>query len=158
MTDKAMEYEKLIELSRAYIREQPIAMNNPGCVADYMRPLVINRPAESFYVMTTNKRLNLITWREVTRGLVDRSLVHAREVYRDAILDNASTVLLVHNHPGGDTTPSPEDVKTTRMLASAGDIVGIQVMDHIILGPTPDYFSFREAGLLNVPLNIQTGE
>jgi len=146
-----MEYEKLIELSRAYIRERPIAMNHPSHVADYMRPLVIDRPAESFYVMTINNRLNLITWREVTRGIVDRSLVHAREVYRDAILDNASAVLLVHNHPGGVTSPSPEDVRVTRMLVSAGDIIGIKVLDHIILGPTPDFFSFREAGLLDSP-------
>ena len=149
MTDKALEYEKLIELSRAYIRERPIAMNRPTAAADYMRPLVINRPAESFYVMTVNNRLNLITWREVTRGLVDRSLVHAREVFRGAILDNASAVLLVHNHPGGDTAPSPEDVRVTRMLVSAGDIIGIKILDHIIIGPTPDFFSFREAGLLD---------
>ncbi len=88
---------------------------------------------------------------EITTGLLDASLVHPREVFREAIRKAAASIVLVHNHPSGDPSPSPEDLKVTRQLIEAGKVIDIQVLDHIILGRmsderTNDYLSVRESG------------
>jgi DNA repair protein RadC len=70
----------------------------------------------------------------VTRGILDAALIHPREVFRPAILENAAAVLLVHNHPSGDPTPSPEDRAVSRQMAEAGRSVGIRVLDHVVVG------------------------
>jgi len=70
----------------------------------------------------------------VSTGSLDSSIVHPREVYKIAVLSNASAIILVHNHPSGDPTPSPEDVSLTRRLKQAGDILGIKLLDHIVIG------------------------
>lgn len=90
---------------------------------------------------------------EVTRGLLDASLVHPREVFRDAIRSATAAVIVAHNHPSGDTTPSPEDLRITRQLVKAGGVVDIPVLDHIIVaGPKgdgePNWLSMREQGLV----------
>ena len=83
----------------------------------------------------------------VSQGAVDASLVTPREVYKSAILANASGLILLHNHPSGCTTPSPEDKSLTRILSDGGKLLGIPVLDHIIIGDNA-YFSFADAGLL----------
>jgi DNA repair protein RadC len=85
----------------------------------------------------------------VTRGTLDTSLVHPREVFRAAVAEASSAVILVHNHPSGDPTPSSEDRDVTRQLADAGRIIGIPVVDHLIVGDAR-YVSFVEAGLLSL--------
>lgn len=89
----------------------------------------------------------------VTLGLADASLAHPREVFREAIACGASAVVLAHNHPSGDPTPSAEDIRLTRELVAAGKVVGIPVLDHVILGRAEtaggrSYVSLREAGLV----------
>jgi DNA repair protein RadC len=91
---------------------------------------------------------------EITKGLLNASLVHPREVFREAIKLNVAAVVVVHNHPSGDPTPSAEDVRITKQLVEAGRIVGIKVMDHVILGKPSgvdgkDFMSVREAGIVN---------
>jgi DNA repair protein RadC len=91
---------------------------------------------------------------EVTKGLLNASLVHPREVFREAIKLNVAAVVVVHNHPSGDPTPSAEDVRITKQLVEAGRIVGIKVIDHVILGKPSgtdgkDFMSVREAGVVN---------
>jgi len=83
----------------------------------------------------------------ITRGTLDTSLVHPREVFRPAVAAHAASLILVHNHPSGDPTPSPEDLAVTRRLAEAGALLGIPVEDHVIIGDG-HYVSFIEAGLL----------
>lgn len=90
---------------------------------------------------------------EVTRGLLDASLVHPREVFRDAVRCSTAAVVVVHNHPSGDPTPSAEDIRITRQLVEAGKVMGIGVLDHVILGKTVqegtrEYLSLREEGLV----------
>jgi DNA repair protein RadC len=92
--------------------------------------------------------------REISRGTLDASLVHPREVFRDAIRSSCAAVVLAHNHPSGDPTPSAEDIRITRQLVEAGKIVDIKVLDHVIVGrPTGedahDYASLREGGVVN---------
>jgi DNA repair protein RadC len=112
---------------------------------------------ESFHVLSIDAKNGLINRHMVSLGLADSALIHPREVFRAAIMDDAKAVVLVHNHPSGDPTPSAEDVRLTRQLVEAGKIVGIGVMDHVIIGrpvePTGDnpgrrgWLSMRESGL-----------
>jgi DNA repair protein RadC len=104
---------------------------------------------EAFAVLTLNTKNKLITRHLVTLGLADSAQVHPREVFRPAIQDSAAAVILVHNHPSGDPTPSAEDLRVTRQLIDAGKVIGIRVLDHIIIGrnDTP-HLSLREKGLV----------
>ncbi len=102
---------------------------------------------EVFYVITLNATNDVTACQEVTRGLLNSSLCHPREVFRLAILRNAAAIILAHNHPSGNPTPSAEDRAITHQLVEAGRILDIPVADHVIV--TPDkYFSFTDAGLL----------
>jgi DNA repair protein RadC len=108
-----------------------------------MRDLV----QEEFRVLMLNTQHAVVRELVVTRGTLDTSLVHPREVFRAAVAEAASAVILVHNHPSGDPSPSHEDRDVTRQLVEAGRIIGIPVMDHLIIGDAR-YVSFVEAGLL----------
>ena len=112
---------------------------------------------ESMHVLTLNGRNRLINRHMVSLGLADASLTHPRETFRAAIMDGASGVVLAHNHPSGDVTPSAEDVRITKQLIEAGKIIGIQIIDHVIIGreappvgdqpARPPFLSMRESGL-----------
>ena len=108
--------------------------------------------AEVFWVLHLDAKNYLKgPCRDVSRGLLDASLVHPREVFRDAIRSAAAAVIVAHNHPSGDPTPSAEDIRITRQLIAAGKIIDIKVLDHIILGADGEggggCVSLREAGL-----------
>lgn len=107
--------------------------------------LVSDMRREEFHIVTLDTKNQVIDTHCITVGTLDASLVHPREVFRAAIKDAAQSVLLVHNHPSGDPTPSPEDFAVTRRLESAGETIGIQVLDHIVLG-RQGHVSIREAG------------
>ena len=108
-----------------------------------------NLAQEAFAVLTLNAKNKLITRHLVTLGLADTAPVHPREVFRPAIADSASAVILVHNHPSGDPTPSAEDLRVTRQLIDAGKVVGIRVLDHVIIGRGDNpHCSLREKGLV----------
>ena len=104
-------------------------------------------------MLTVAKKNRLIEKHLVTLGIADASLIHQREVFRPAILDSASAIVVAHNHPSGDPAPSAEDLAITRQLVAAGRIVGIRVLDHVIIGQPdgirPGFFSVREAGLVD---------
>lgn len=106
---------------------------------------------ETFHVLNLNAKNGLINRQMVTVGLADASLVHSREVFRQAIHESATAVVLVHNHPSGDPTPSAEDIRITKKLIKAGRIIDVPVQDHVILGRasefTREYLSMREQGL-----------
>ena len=89
----------------------------------------------------------MIAFHEVSRGTLDTTLVHPREVFKAALLANSSAIILCHNHPSGDPCPSPDDVHLTRRLVDAGTLLGVDVLDHIIVGDGR-YYSFKEAGRL----------
>jgi DNA repair protein RadC len=106
---------------------------------------------EHFQVVLLNTRRRLIREEEVSQGTLDTILVHPREVFKLAIAANAAALVLVHNHPSGDPTPSEADIKVTRDLIRAGQLLKIEVLDHIILGRATherpkDYVSLRELG------------
>lgn len=95
-------------------------------------------PQEQFWAVTLNTKNKIIGLHHITTGTLDASLVHPREVFRAALLDSASSIILVHNHPSGDPTPSPEDRKVTDRLTEVGKMMGVEVLDHIVLGWSDD--------------------
>jgi DNA repair protein RadC len=106
---------------------------------------------ETLQVLLLNTRKRLIRVEEVIDGTIDQLLVHPREVFKSAIAANAAAVVLVHNHPSGDPTPSEADIKVTRDLIRAGQLLKIEVVDHVIIGRASaerakDYSSLRELG------------
>ena len=124
-------------------------MNSPQLIADYMNGLLLGTNQENFYVLLLDCKMCLMRSEQVTIGLVDKSLVHAREVFRNAIREACSTIIICHNHPSGDVVPSANDIRITKTLCDAGEIIGITVLDHIIVGKRisgreNNYFSFRE--------------
>lgn len=105
----------------------------------------VTRRQEHFIVLTLRTNHEVIRRHVVTKGLLNRALVHPREVFYPAIKDNAAAIIVAHNHPSGNTEPSREDVEVTARLRSAGEILGIPVLDHVIVGRR-GYYSFLEAG------------
>jgi DNA repair protein RadC len=132
-------------------REESPVLDNPATVVDYMRESNRLRNVESFQVLLLNTRKRLIRVEEIAEGTLDTLLVHPREVFRLAIVANAAGIVLVHNHPSGDPAPSEADIKVTRDLIRAGQLLKIEVVDHVIIGRataerTKDYSSLRELG------------
>jgi DNA repair protein RadC len=134
-----------MEGAAAYVAEEKPLANDPKKVVDFIRPLIGSESQECFLVLMLNTRNRVIDVTVVTRGLVNQCQVHAREVFRPAIVANASGVILAHNHPSGDFTPSSEDLVITRMLIEAGKVLGIEVLDHVIVANgNPSYVSLRD--------------
>ena len=124
-------------------RGRPI--RSPQDVQRHYAPRLRGRLRESFHVLILDGRHRLVAVEEVSVGTLTSSLVHPREVFREAIRSAAAAVLLVHHHPSGDPTPSAEDRAVTDRLAAAGELLGIAVVDHVVVADG-GYFSFREAG------------
>lgn len=131
--------------------ESPV-LSEPANVVRLMREQNLLKSVETLSVLLLNTRCKLIRIEEISDGTLDSVLVHPREVFKSAISANAHAIVLVHNHPSGDPTPSEADVKVTRDLIRAGKVLKIEVMDHIIIGRATkerakDYSSLRELGL-----------
>lgn len=122
-------------------------IRTPRDVYERMRLAMRDLPHEEFHVLLLNTQNEILRDLPVTRGTLDASLVHPREVFRPAILEAAAGIVLVHNHPSGDPSPSAEDRAVTRQLVEAGKQIGIDVLDHVVMGEGR-YVSFVEAGLL----------
>lgn len=145
---KAASLQAAFELGRR-IASQPLErgqpIRSPEDVQRHYAPRLCGRRRESFHVLMLDGRHRLIAVEEVSVGTLTSSLVHPREVFREAIRIAAAAVLLVHHHPSGDPAPSPEDRAVTDRLAAAGALLGIQVLDHVIVA-AEGHYSFRERG------------
>src|SRR5262245_38038082 len=140
-----------LELGRRLAREGPlekIRIEGPQDVYERCGPGLRDLPHEEFHLLLLNTQHGLIRELIVTRGTLDTSLVHPREVFRTAIAENAAALILVHNHPSGDPVPSPQDREVTAQLVVAGQVIGIPVLDHIVIGDAR-YVSFVESGLIH---------
>lgn len=139
-----------VELGRRAISstggERP-RFNTPGDVGRYLLPRYGGHREERFGIVMLDSKLRLIRAETLSVGILDASLTHPREIFRTAALASASAIAVFHNHPSGDPAPSEDDVRLTTRLVAAGDLMGINVVDHVILG-AGRWFSFREAGLI----------
>ena len=143
-------FELALRLTHEKRRESPV-LDTPEQLAALLRDELSLHDTERFVVVLLNTRRRLIRVEEITRGLLDQVLVHAREVFRPAIVANAHAVVLAHNHPGGDPTPSEADIRVTRDLIRAGQLLKIEVIDHLVIGRASqqrpkDFCSLRELG------------
>jgi DNA repair protein RadC len=122
-------------------------IRNPEAVAKLARTLIKDKAKEHFLLVTLSTRNKVTGIHKISVGTLNTSLVHPREVFKEAIRRSASSVVLAHNHPSGDTEPSEEDLKITRRLLEAGKLLGIEVLDHVIVTENK-YLSFKEKGLI----------
>lgn len=124
-----------------------IRVTSPSIAANYVLSEMSVLEQEHFRIITLNTKKEINFIREISKGTINMTIVHSREVFRAAISDNAHSIILLHNHPTGDPSPSKEDIKLTKNLLEASKIIGIDILDHIIIGDNK-YFSFLEEGLL----------
>jgi len=147
---KAAEIKAAIELGRRH--QKPSLAGASFCasqdVATYFLPRFKDAKREEFRCILLDTKNRIIREVDVSIGSLSASLVHPRETFTAAVRESAAAVIFVHNHPSGDTKPSQEDILLTRRLVQAGEVIGIQVLDHVIVGDGT-HFSFRDSGLLN---------
>lgn len=134
------------------VREKSLAtyaqkINSAGEAYEVVKPLIGQADREYFLVLCLDTRNKINAVNVVSVGTVNVSPIHPREVFKAAILANATSVILAHNHPSGDPEPSPEDIQVTGQLVQVGKILGIEVLDHIIVGDE-GYFTFKRKGLI----------
>jgi DNA repair protein RadC len=154
---KAAELAAAMELARR-IRERAHdpgeKLDAPAKVWARLEPFAAGLSVEKCWVLCLNRRNRLLALHEVSSGTATSSLLHPREVFRQALKHAASAAIVAHNHPSGDPTPSPADRAVTRQLVDAGRVVGVELLDHVVIGrPESDpagkgWFSFGEAGLI----------
>ncbi len=152
--DKAVTLAAAFALARKMakeLRQDAPVLDTPEAVANLMREDARLRSVETFQILLLNTRRRLIEVAKIADGTLDTILVHPREVFKPAIAANAAAIILLHNHPSGEATPSEADIKVTRDLIRAGQLLKIEVLDHIILGRATqerpkDYMSLRELG------------
>jgi len=155
-TIKAVELSAALEIARRVAKPAPPSQSiqQPAVVAGILRPLVNDLDYEVFLVLPLDRK-NRLKGRvvRVSHGTLDAALVHPREVFREAVRISAASVIVAHNHPSGDPTPSAEDVRLTKQLVAAGKVIDIPVLDHIIMGNevilAPGYISLRDKGYLS---------
>lgn len=135
-----------IEFARRRIKPEGSKIETPADLLSHIRHYA-DRKQEHFLCASINGANEILNIRVISIGLIDRSPVHPREVFADALSERASAIIVAHNHPSGGLEPSAADMEITKQLKAAGMIVGIDLLDHIIFNGT-SYFSFLEAGKL----------
>lgn len=140
----ALELGKRVGTLEAHSRS---ALNSPAAVAEFLIPQMRYLEEEHFRALFLDTRHHLLHNRLISVGTLNASLVHPRELFREAVKRCAAAMILAHNHPSGDPFPSQEDLRLTKRLSEAGRVLGIEVLDHIIIGDN-SFVSFREKGWL----------
>jgi DNA repair protein RadC len=147
---KATQLKAAFELSKRM--ESPInegdkpVIKSPEDVVNAVKSQLKGKKKEHFLLLCLDTRNRLINYKPVSVGSLDTSVVHPREVFKEAIASSAASVIFAHNHPSGDPEPSKEDIELTKRLAKAGEIMGIDVLDHIIVCDT-NYLSLKAKNL-----------
>ncbi|MBB6729313.1 RadC family protein [Cohnella zeiphila] len=147
---KSLQLQASIELGRRLARSRlpdMIRISRPQDAADLLMEELRHLREEHFVCLFLNTKNQVIGRQTLSIGSLNASVVHPREVYRAAIRRSSASILCAHNHPSGDPTPSPEDVSLTRRLAEAGELIGIELLDHLVIGDNR-FISLKEAGCL----------
>jgi len=145
---KSIQLIAALELGRRMYEEQvpnQVLVDNPKAIFQYMRPHVEHLRQEVFSAIYLNTKAQIIHREQLFVGGLDSAIVHPREVFKHAVNHSAASVILVHNHPSGDPSPSESDLSMTRAIIKAGTLMHINVLDHIIIG-RGRYYSMREHG------------
>ncbi|MDW4358256.1 DNA repair protein RadC [Staphylococcus saprophyticus] len=129
--------------------DDKIQINNPKDAADFMMGKMEHLTQEKFIALFLNSKNIIIKQKTIFMGTLNSAIVHPREIYSEAVKCASNAIIVLHNHPSGDTTPSLEDIKTTDRLRECGDILGIQLLDHVIIGDHK-YLSMVEEGYFDI--------
>ena len=141
--DAARKIEAALELaSRNVVLQRNVSVKSGEDVERYFRARLGREDRESFWVLTLNQKHHIIDLHRISEGTLSMTPVHPREVFSRAIRDSASAVIFVHNHPSGNPEPSPDDITLTERLIKSGEILGIRILDHIVVGAY-EYASIR---------------
>lgn len=151
---KAIILAAAVELGRRFLEPDVInnaaALTDPACIAELMFPITTRFNQEGFWVLHLDNRRRLIGRpAQITLGLLNQTQVDARVVFRRAVQLDSSAIILIHNHPSGDVSPSPRDIETTDLLIGASRTLGIPILDHVIIGVPdvkPGFYSLRRNG------------
>lgn len=149
-TAKAAQILAMVELGKrlaASVSEGRRAIRCPQDAADLLMPELRDAPQEHFKAVLLNTKGEVLKIRDVTIGTLNSSVVIPRDLFRIAVANNSASVIVAHNHPSGDPAPSRDDINVTKRLVEAGEIVGIEVLDHIIVGDGR-WISLKERGLM----------
>jgi DNA repair protein RadC len=148
---KALQIKAVMELSKrvsaSFINNNRVTIKSPVEVSSLVMEEMRHLKKEIFKIILLNTKNHIIKHLNVSIGSLNSSIVHPREVFSEAVKVGCSGMLLVHNHPSGDPEPSREDIETTQRLVNAGNILGIKVLDHVVIGDGK-YISFKEQGLM----------
>lgn len=154
---KALQLMAVMHLAKRVLQDddcvQPI-LDSPQRVAQHFRTLIAGEEVERFWALCLDRKNRLIKRIEVTKGTATSCLVHPREVFRAAIRLSACAIIVAHNHPSGDPAPSRADIQVTRQLRESATVIGIDLLDHIVLGQKNKdpqglgFYSFNQAGLI----------
>ncbi|MDH6367757.1 MULTISPECIES: DNA repair protein RadC [unclassified Breznakia] len=148
---KALELMSVFELSKrsiyAKLKNAPV-LNDPQMVYNYLNKKIGLKKQEHFYVLYLNVKNQIIHENTVFVGTLNVSVVHPREVFKEAIQKHAAAIIVAHNHPSGSAEPSKQDLQLTNKLIESGKIIGIPIIDHIIVAQN-NHFSFVENGLIH---------
>lgn len=126
---------------------EKIKINQPSTVADLFMDEMRYLQKEHFRIILLDTKNQIIAMEEISIGTLNASIVHPRDVFKIAIKRNSNSIILIHNHPSGDPTPSKEDINITNRLLEVGELIGIKVLDHIIIGDM-DYISLKEKNII----------
>jgi DNA repair protein RadC len=140
-----------LEMSRrasAWGTSRRKTISTPEDVVELCWPQMRGVDREHFWSIALNTKNQLVRMVEISIGSLNASIVHPRELFREAVRLSAASVVVVHNHPSGDPSPSGADIQLTRRLVKAGDVLGIEVLDHVIVGDGGEHSSLRELGLM----------
>ena len=146
---KAIQLQCIGELSKRIARNAArpqLVMNSPASIAAYYMEELRHEEQEVVICMMADVKGHFLGDKILTRGTATGSMVTPREIYMEALRRHAVSLILIHNHPSGDPTPSPDDVQITTRIYQAGELIGIHLLDHIVIGDQK-YCSFREEGL-----------
>ena len=146
---KALELQAAIELGRRTVSLSPAerrVVRSPADVADFCMVDMRQLDHEVFRVVLLNTKNQVLEHKDLYHGSVNRSIVRTAEVFREAIRQGATSIIVVHNHPSGDPSPSPDDIRTTTDLVAAGSLLDVEVLDHLIIGDGR-WISLKERGL-----------
>lgn len=147
-TEKVNGLPVLVKEERTYEADKRIKYTSPERVYDLCKGIGLDKMAEEYvYAIYLDSACKLIGFAEITHGTIDSSLISSREIMQKALLLGASSLILIHNHPSGDTKPSTQDKNATKKVVEAGKIIGVSVLDHLIIGDD-DYLSFRAKDLM----------
>lgn len=147
-TKRRKQAEKLLEMVRRVMEEAPLRyIRKPEDVYQEVAADLSTLDKEHFMVILLNTKNRIISKETISVGSLNSAIVHPREVFKTAIIKGAASIVCVHNHPSGDPTPSSEDIRLTKRLIQAGEILGIDALDHVVVG-IEGYISLREKGLV----------